>query len=128
MAILISTNVELQLNKNKSFRFFPDFRKQEKYAFSNKSIELVKKNWESLDVVPESIDMVKEVQRFLHKFSHPTKQTIAMRYIGKDGRWTIKGRTEPKSLPLEQHLISRINFTKILPDLIINVYHRARNA
>lgn len=114
MALLCSANVETVLD-----RFLND-----QYS-TNHAVKLLVRKYETANVKPEAVQVLKDAYNFYHKYAHLTKLTIATGANFELGGVPNMGAFfDPAKAPeYKKEVAGRVSLAKVLPNLIDAVIH-----
>jgi len=132
VAILCSEKNKIKIygnkNKIKEIYYYKKFMANNSLTQSSKSISQLELNRESLGINKEALETLKNSRKFYHQYSHPSKLSLgAILSFTKQGDIYMGSCfDEGKRDVYKKELSHRIQFCKILPNLIENLENRLK--
>jgi hypothetical protein len=124
LAILCSLKdkitISIKKKKTKEIHFYTSFFNQESEAKSSLALKYLEANSDKIGINKNAIETLKVLRSFYHNFSHPGELSLAtLISFEKRGKLYICGSfDEGKIVQYKKELIQRINFCKVLPNII----------
>jgi hypothetical protein len=115
-------------NKTKDIHFYTSFINHESEAKSFLALKHLEANYGNLGINKDSIDALKKSRTFYHHFSHPGELTLSsMISFEKTGKSYICGSFDKGKIEqYKKEIVQRINFCKILPNIIDGLIYRIK--
>ena len=115
-------------NKTKDIHFYTSFINQKSEAKSFLALKYLEANYDNLGINEDAINALKKSRTFYHHYSHPGEFSLASTIsFEKPGKSFIGGSFDHgKMEEYKKELLQRINFCKILPNIITGLIYRVK--
>ena len=130
MAILLSWKETLTNKQGIEYDFFELYRKEDAKSLSHKSMNWVKLNRERLKVNVQALEAIESRKKHYNGFSHANMKTLSSRfdYLSETPAVFIGGGyDEGKKNEIQRELDDLVNFAKILPTFIKDLYLKTKD-
>ena len=130
LAILCSLKDDIKIRKKRgkleNIHFYTSFIENKSEAKSHKAIQHLELNYQKLGIQKDAINALQKARKFFHNFSHPSQLSLATTIsFEKPGKFFIGGSFDNgKMMEYKKELIHRINFCKILPNIIEGLIYK----
>jgi len=132
LAILCSLKDKIQIsikkNKTKDIHFYTSFINHKFEAKSFLALKHLDMNYDNLGINEDAINALKKSRTFYNHYSHPGGFSLASTIsFEKPGKLFIGGSFDNGKMgEYKKELVQRINFCKILPNIIAGLIYRVR--
>lgn len=132
LAILCSQKdkitISIKKNKTKEIHFYTSFINHESEAKSFLALNYLEANSDKLGINKDAIETLKLSRSFYHHFSHPGELSLSsVISFEKRGKMYICGSfDEGKRDQYKKEIIQRINFCKVLPNIIQGLIYNVK--
>jgi len=123
-----SITINTKGNKSKNIHFFTSFIKHESETKSFLALKYLEMNYENLGINEDAIRALKKSRTFYHNYSHPGEMSMATTMsFEQPGKHFICGSFDKGKIEMhKKELLHRINFCKILPNIIDGLIYRVK--
>jgi len=120
--------ISTEKNKTKDIHFYTSFINHKSEAKSFLALKHLEANYDSLGINEDAINALKKSRSFYHHYSHPGEFSLASTIsFEKPGKLFIGGSFDNgKMEEYKKELVQRINFCKILPNIIAGLIYRVK--
>ena len=120
--------ISTQKNKTKDIHFYTSFINHKSEAKSFLALKHLETNYDNLGINEDAINALKKSRTFYHHYSHPGVFSLASRIsFESPGKLFIGGSFDNGKMDeYKKELVHRINFCKILPNIIAGLIYRVK--
>ena len=132
LATLCSLNDKIRIptkhNKTKDIHFYTSFINHKSEAKSFLALKYLEGNYDNLGITEDAINALKKSRTFYHGYSHPGEFSLASTIsFEKPGKIFIGGSFDKGKIgQYKKELTQRVNFCKILPNIIEGLIYRVK--
>lgn len=132
LATLCSLKDKIQISikkkKTKNIHFYTSFINHKPEAKSFLALKHLEMNYDNLGINKDAINALKKSRTFYHHYSHPGEFSLASTIsFEKPGNLFIGGSFDSGKIDeYKKELAQRINFCKILPNIIAGLIYRVK--
>ncbi len=118
--------IKIKENRTKDIHFYSNFINHKSEAKSFMALKHLELNYDNLGINEDAIIALKKSRTFYHEYSHPGEFSLASTIsFEKSGKSFIGGSFDNgKMVEYKKELVHRINFCKILPNIIEGLIYR----
>ena len=120
--------IRINKNKTKDIHFYTSFISHKSEAKSFNALRYLEFNYQKLGINEAAIEALKKSRTFYHHYSHPGELSMAATISFENpGKSFIGGSFDKGKMPqYKKELEHRINFCKILPNIIDGLVYRIK--
>ena len=129
LATLCSLKDKIRIStKKKDIHFYTSFINHKSEAKSSLALKHLEANYEKLGINVDAINAIKKSRIFYHQYSHPGELSLASTMSFKKPIKSFIGGSfdHGKIKEYKKELLQRINFCKILPNIIEGLIYRVK--